>query len=280
VTELLAMTAASMLAGCIDAIAGGGGLILVPALLGTFPNVAPALLLGTNKGAALCGTSWAAARYVRGVRIKWPVILPAITAALLGSATGAFAVTRLPSAGLRKAIPLLLVCMLAYTLSDKQLGRVQVRALNERSERLRCLAIGLIVGFYDGFLGPGAGSMFTFAIVRLLGYDFLRATASAKLLNMATNVAALLLFATLGQVWWQYALCMGLSNALGSVVGTHLALRYGSDFVRTAFIVVVSGLLLKTGHDSWLASREASERGVQTASRFSFDLARPRAVGL
>ena len=116
---------------------------------------------------------------------------------------------------------------------------------------LACL-IGLSIGFYDGFFGPGAGSFFVFAFVRLLGYDFLNASVSAKLLNLATNVAAIILFASKGHVWWHFALPLAVANVAGSLLGTHMALRHGTGFVRAIFILVVSLLILKTGYDAFL----------------------------
>ena len=112
----------------------------------------------------------------------------------------------------------------------------------------------MVLGFYDGFFGPGTGSFFVFLFVRWLGYDFLNASASAKLLNTATNLAALLLFAYKGHVWWHFALTMAVANVVGSLLGTRLALKHGSGFVRIVFIVVVSALILKTGFDAFLKS--------------------------
>jgi uncharacterized membrane protein YfcA len=114
------------------------------------------------------------------------------------------------------------------------------------------IAMGLLIGFYDGFFGPGAGSFFVFAYVRLLGYDFLNASANAKVMNLATNFSALVLFAVQGHVWWHLAVVMALANIVGSLIGTRLALKHGAGFVRIVFIVVVSALIVKTGYDSGL----------------------------
>ena len=107
-----------------------------------------------------------------------------------------------------------------------------------------------MIGFYDGFFGPGTGSFFVFLLVRTLGYDFLNASVSAKLLNLSTNIAALLLFAAKGHIWWHFAVPLALANVLGSVLGSWLALRHGTGFVRVIFIVVVGGLIVKTGIDT------------------------------
>ena len=112
--------------------------------------------------------------------------------------------------------------------------------------------IGATIGFYDGFFGPGTGSFFVFLLVRVLGYDFLNASASAKLLNLATNFSALCLFASKGHIWWHFVAPLAISNVIGSLLGTYLALKHGAGFVRGIFIVVVSALILKTGYDGFL----------------------------
>lgn len=153
--------------------------------------------------------------------------------------------------GLRKALPLILLAVLLYTLAKKDLGRTHEPRYQGRVEALLASAIGLVIGFYDGFFGPGTGSFFVFLFVRLLGFDFLHASASAKLLNTATNGAALLLFALKGHVWWHIAAVMAVTNVMGSLLGTRLALKHGAGFVRGMFVLVVSALILKTGWDAF-----------------------------
>ncbi|RZU00878.1 TSUP family transporter [Rivibacter subsaxonicus] len=250
--DLVFVTLASLLAGTIDAIVGGGGLILVPALFSAFPNAPPATLFGTNKGAAVWGTAWATVQFARRVTLKWSALLPAAAAALVGSALGAWTVTQVDGSGLRRALPFVLAAVLVYTLVRKDLGRAHVPRWQGSREALVASAIGVVIGFYDGFFGPGTGSFLVFLFVRLLGYDFLHASASAKLLNTATNLAALLTFALTGHVWWHLALVMAVANVIGSLIGTRLALKHGAGFVRAAFIVVVSALILKTGYDAFL----------------------------
>lgn len=246
------MSLASGLAGFVDAIVGGGGLILVPALFAIFPTASPASLFGLNKSASVWGTAIAAAQYSRRVQTNWSALLPAAVAGLVGGFVGAWAVTVVSAEFLRKLLPFVLLAVLAYTLAKKELGRHHAPRLARGTERLAACAIGAVLGFYDGFFGPGTGSFFVFLFVRWLGYDFLHASAAAKLLNTATNVAALALFAIKGHVWWQYAAALALANVAGSLLGTHLALRHGAAFVRVVFIVVVSALILKTGYDAFL----------------------------
>jgi uncharacterized membrane protein YfcA len=165
---------------------------------------------------------------------------------------GAWLVTVISPEYLRKALPLVLVIVLAYTLARKQLGRHHEPRYAGSREAVVASAIGAIIGFYDGFFGPGTGSFFVFLLVRLLGYDFLHASAGAKLLNTASNLAAIILFAIKGHVWWHFVLAMAIANILGSLAGTHLALKHGTGFVRGVFIVVVSALILKTSYDAFL----------------------------
>ncbi|HSV69494.1 MAG TPA: TSUP family transporter [Methylibium sp.] len=250
--DLAAVTLASLLAGFVDAIVGGGGLVLVPALFSVFPAAAPATLFGTNKGAAVWGTAWASVQYARRVTLPWSALAPAVAAALVGGFAGAWTVTQVPADGLRRVLPLVLLGVLVYTLARKDLGRTHAPRHAGRAEALRAAAIGLAIGCYDGFFGPGTGSFFVFLLVRWLGYDFLHASACAKLLNTATNVSALALFAWAGHVWWQVALVMALANVAGSLLGTRLALKHGAGFVRGVFIVVVGALILKTGWDAFV----------------------------
>jgi uncharacterized protein len=251
-SELLIVALASGLAGFVDAIVGGGGLVLLPALFATFPTASPATLMGTNKGGAIWGTAWAARQYAGRVTMNWRSLRPAAAGALLGSFVGAWVVTLVSPDGLRKALPLVLIGILAYTLARKDLGRHHAPRHAAATEAVLAGAIGLGIGFYDGFFGPGTGSFFVFLFVRVLGYDFLNASAAAKLLNTATNAAALLLFAWKGHVWWRVAAVLAVANVVGSLLGTRLALRHGAGFVRGVFVVVVGALILKTGHDVFL----------------------------
>ena len=250
--ELILVTLASLLAGCIDAIVGGGGLILVPALFATFPSAHPATLFGTNKSASVWGTAIATVQYSRRVRLRWASLAPAALAGLAGSFAGAWVVTAVDPGFLRRLLPFVLLAVLLYTLARKELGRTHAPRLAGAREALAAGAIGALVGFYDGFFGPGTGSFLVFLFVRALGYDFLHASASAKLVNTATNLAALVLLAWKGHVWWHFAAAMAVANVAGSLIGTRLALRHGAGFVRGVFIVVVTALILKTGFDAFL----------------------------
>lgn len=250
--ELIFVAGASLLAGFVDAIVGGGGLVLVPALFAAFPSTHPATLFGVNKSASLWGTAVATVQYARRVQLPWRALLPAAALALLGSLAGAWLVTVVSPDFLRKVLPLVLLAVLIYTLIKKELGREHAPALQGWREAAVAGAIGLLMGFYDGFFGPGTGSLLVFLFVRVMGYDFLHASASAKLLNSCSNFSALALFAFKGHIWWHYALVLAVANVVGSLLGTRLALRHGAGFVRVVFVLVVSALILRTGYDAFL----------------------------
>lgn len=249
--ELLIVSLASLLAGFVDSIVGGGGLVLVPALFAVFPSAPPATLLGTNKGASVWGTAFATLQYSRRVEMRWAALLPAAGAGFVAAFAGAWLVTVVSPDFLRKLLPLVLLAVLVYTLFKKELGRTHAPRYTGAKEAYMACAIGAGIGFYDGFFGPGTGSFLVFLFVRLMGYDFLSASASAKLVNTTTNVASLVLFIAKGHVWWHFVLAMALANVVGSLLGTRLALKHGTGFVRGVFIGVVSALILKTGFDAF-----------------------------
>ncbi|MGQ0595925.1 sulfite exporter TauE/SafE family protein [Aquabacterium sp.] len=246
------MLLASAAAGLVDAIVGGGGLIIVPSLFGLFPQAVPATLLGTNKAASIWGTGWAAWQYAKQVTLPSSRLMGAIIAAMLGGLIGAWLATLVPASRFRAALPIVLAAVWLYTLWRKDMGRHHAPHWSHQTETLLATGIGAAIGFYDGIFGPGTGSFFVFALVRLLGWDFLHASAGAKRLNFATNVAALAWFIPHGHVEWALSLPMAVANVAGSTVGTRLALRHGAGFVRVAFLIVVGALILKTGWDAWL----------------------------
>lgn len=244
--ELVFVALAALLAGFIDAIVGGGGLVSLPALFTAYPQAPAATVLGTNKGMAVWGTAWAAGQFARRVSLPWRRLALAMAVALAASGLGAWAVTHVSSALLRQALPWVLGVLLIYTLANKHLGRTHAPRWAPRQETAWLALIAALVGFYDGFFGPGTGSLFVFAMVRLLGWDFLHASAGAKLLNSATNIAALALFTSQGHVWWQVAAVLAVANVVGSLLGTRLALARGAGFVRIVFLLVVSALIARS----------------------------------
>jgi hypothetical protein len=248
--ELPLLAMAALLAGFVDAVAGGGGLVQVPALFAAMPELPPATVFGTNKGSSVFGTANAAWRYARRIAIPWDVAVPTALAAFCFSFVGAVTVSWLPKDVVRPLVLVLLVAVVAFTLSNPDFGSFQVRRLPAHRVRPWALGCGAVLGFYDGFFGPGAGSFMIFALVGVFGLDFLRASGVAKIVNLCTNLAALSFFAPAGNVVWTTALTMAAFNILGAVVGTRLALRRGSGFVRWVFIAVSTVLIGKFGYDT------------------------------
>lgn len=248
--ELIALFLAAFLAGAVDAVVGGGGLIQIPALFAVYPAESAARLFGTNKCASVVGTANACWRYARQVDMPWRTILPAAVCAFLFSYAGAAAVAWLPKESIRPLILVLLIFAAAYTLMRKDFGSLHQPAHAGRRELVFASLLGAVIGFYDGFFGPGTGSFLIFLFVRFFGFDFLHASASAKVVNVATNLAALLYFVPNGHVLPLLAAAMALANVTGSLAGTWLALRHGSAFIRRVFLAVVSVLILKFAWDT------------------------------
>lgn len=246
---ILMLGMGAFFAGFVDAVVGGGGLIQIPALFSAYPGTLPATLFGTNKIASVVGTSSAAIQYARRVAIPWRIALPGAVAALVGSWFGARAVAHLPSDFLRPLILLLLVVVAIYTFLKKDLGAVSRECAHDGRAVALAAAIGGVIGFYDGFFGPGTGSFLIFLFVRLLGMDFLRASVTAKILNVATNLAAIAFFSLNVEILWKVAAVMAVCNLSGAVVGSRLAIRHGAAFVRKMFLGVVIALIAKMSFD-------------------------------
>ena len=251
-TEFIILGIAATLAGLVDAVVGGGGLIQTPMLFSVFPQTTPATLLGTGKLAGVWGTAASALNYAKTVKIRWSTVLPAAASAFLFSFCGAFTVTHIPSDFVRKLLPFILVLVATYTLMRKDFGIHHSPNHHGRREFLFALAAGGVIGFYDGFFGPGTGSFLVFLFVRFFGFDFLSASASAKVVNVACNLSALLWFGYSGHVIWLLGAVMAICNVMGSLIGSRLAIKYGSAFVRKAFLFVVIALIFKSTYDAFL----------------------------
>ncbi len=244
---LAGLLGAAFLAGGIDAIVGGGGMIQLPALFAALPGTAPATLLGTSKLAGLAGTASATWRYARSVRIPWRSLAPLIAMALAGSLAGAVTVTHVAAETFRPLVPVLLTAVLAYTLLQRDFGTRHAPRTLGRRDTLAGVGLIAAISFYDGFFGPGTGSFLMLLFIRHYGYDFLNAAAAARLLNAATNVAALAWFGSRGHLLWPTGLAMAVANVAGAQIGTRLALARGASFVRGVFVVIVTALIVKTG---------------------------------
>lgn len=249
--DWILLAGAAFLAGLIDAVVGGGGLILIPALFVTLPQSLPAMILGTNKCAAIFGTASAAVRYAKSIKVPWSVALPAALAAAVFSWFGAMSVALLPKEMIRFLVLVMLVLVVIYTFLRKDFGQVDENRRYGKKDGYWALLIGAALGFYDGFFGPGTGSFLIFLYVRFFGLDFLRASSAAKMVNVASNAAALVYFGATGHVLWAVAVVLAACNIAGALIGSRFAIRHGSSFVRWVFLLVATALILKFGYDTF-----------------------------
>lgn len=243
------LCAAAFCAGFVDAVAGGGGLIQLPAMLLLLPSWPIATLFGTNKAASTFGTVVAVSQYARRVEIRWRTVLPAATASFLMSILGARVVTLLPRDAIRPIVLGLLVVVAGYTFVRKDFGKLHAPHRTPDTERWLAVLVGAAFGFYDGFFGPGVGSFGIFAFVGLLGFDFLAASAAIKVLNAGSNLSAFAFFAATGHVRFDYAAPMAVCQIAGSVLGARTAVRRGVGFVRPLFLVMASALIARFAWD-------------------------------
>ncbi len=247
IATALFLLAASFFAGFIDSIAGGGGLIQLPALLIGLPKSETAEVLGTNKLSSIFGTSTAAVLYRKQIKPDPKVLLAMGLPALFGSAGGAMLASKIPTSSMRPMVLVLLIVVAIYTWFKPDLGKFEnLRHLPRRRVQIAALA-GVIIGFYDGIFGPGTGSFLMLILVVSLGYAFITASAIAKVVNVATNVGAIMVFGFNGAVIWQIGIIMGVANISGAVVGARLAIKGGSTLVRKVFLIVTVALIVKVG---------------------------------
>ncbi|GAB3820603.1 TSUP family transporter [Kribbella italica] len=243
------LVVAAFSAGWIDAVVGGGGLIQLPAMLLGLPNASPAQILSTNKISSLCGTATSAVTFGVKVRPDRRTVIPLTILAGLGAAGGALVATKIPMSWFKPIVLVLLIGVAIYTALKPSLGARTALRWDGRRHYVAAGAVGLLIGFYDGAVGPGTGSFLIFALVGLLGYNFLRASAKAKIANVATNLGAIAVFAAHGAPLWGLGLTMGAANMVGGLLGARTAVARGSKFVRVVFLVVVSALILRLGYD-------------------------------
>jgi uncharacterized membrane protein YfcA len=247
---LILLCAVAFTAGWVDAVAGGGGLLQLPALLIAVPEASPVQALATNKVSSIAGTAAATAAYTRRVRPDVLTALPMVVTAIVGSAVGAFTASRVPSEIFRPVVVVLLVIVWLWTLLRPAMGMEQnLRWQGSRRHYVVASLGGLLIGFYDGLLGPGTGSFLLILLVGVLGYSFLRASATAKVVNLGTNAAAIVVFASAGSVLWVLGPIMATFNVLGAVLGVRTAIKRGSGFVRLVFLAVVGVLILRLAWD-------------------------------
>ena len=241
-TDLLVFLAtAALVAGFIDAIAGGGGLITIPALLST--GIPPAAALATNKLPGSFGTAMATLTFWRAGQIELRAMAFTVACVFAGSAAGTTVVRLTGSGFMTTLIPVLLVAIALYFLASPRVGDMEARA--RMGLPAFSLTVGFAVGFYDGFFGPGTGSFFALGCVALLGMNMRRATANTKLLNFTSNVVSLGVFALGGQIVWEAGLIMAAAQMLGAWAGSHAAIRFGTRLVRPLLVLVCLGMTIR-----------------------------------
>lgn len=246
---LLLMALAGFAAGWVDAVVGGGGLIQLPALVLGFPGATPAQLLATNKISSIFGTATSSLTYVRRIRPDLRTALPMAGVAFLGAVGGALIGLHIPKSAFNPIILVMLIVVGTYTVLRPALGQVTVLRYTGVRHTGTAMVVGFLIGVYDGALGPGTGSFLVFALVGLLGYAFLQASAKAKIANFATNLGALVVFVPGGHVMWEVGLVMAAANIVGGYVGARTAVARGSTFVRVVFVVVIAAFIVRIGGD-------------------------------
>jgi uncharacterized membrane protein YfcA len=249
---IIFLVLASGFAGFIDSIAGGGGLIQLPSLLISMPNTAPSLLLGTNKLPSFLGTLGATASYLRKVKPDFKLAFVMAVPAFIGSGLGASVATKIPKEAFKPIILFMLIVVALYTWRKKELGLVENFRFARRHQVGMGALAGLVIGFYDGIFGPGTGSFLMLILVALLGFAFLQASVTAKIVNLATNLGAILVFGLNGKILWVLGLTMAIGNVIGGFLGARWALKGGSALIRKVFLVVTTLLILRLAYDTFL----------------------------
>ena len=246
-STVLLLALAGFGAGWVDAVVGGGGLVQLPALLLGVPGASPAQLLATNKIASIFGTTTSSITYWRRVRPDLRTALPMAGVAYVGAVGGALIGLHIPKSAFNPIILVMLVVVGAYTVAKPTLGHETALRFDGHRHTVVAMLTGFVIGVYDGALGPGTGSFLVFALVGLMGYAFLEASAKAKIANFATNLGALTVFVPGGHVMWKIGLVMAVANIAGGYVGARTAVARGSRFVRVVFVVVLVAFIVRIG---------------------------------
>jgi uncharacterized membrane protein YfcA len=244
---------ASGFAGFVDAMAGGGGLIQLPALILGLPNKDIALILGTNKVPSVFGTAAAARNYFKNLKPDIPLTLTMMLPAFIGSMTGAALAAFIPVSFFRPFIVLMLIVVAIYTWRKPELGMQEKLKFTHHKRLVIVAIIGFLIGFYDGIFGPGTGTFLVFFLVSAIGYAFLKASGTAKLVNLSTNVGAILSFQLTGHIWWQLGLLLAFANVTGAIIGSRMAIKGGSALVRKVFLVVTFLLITRVAWDTFIS---------------------------
>lgn len=243
--ELLILIPVTFIAGVINAAVGGGGLISMPTFYTVLPAFSPAEIMGIDKFSSVLGHMMSIRQYAARLRLPWRLMLPTALSAIVGAYTGIRLLDFMPSAWMRPIIIVVLAVMVLYTWFRPQFGHQDTSRQPTKSDLMKGAILGLLIGFYDGFIGPGTGSFLLFLFVRFFHFDFLRATACAKVVNFGTNAATLIFLIPAGLIHYDIAIPLGIAGICGSVVGARLALRGGNVWIRRLFLILAVTLLIK-----------------------------------
>ena len=249
----LFLAIASGFAGFVDAMAGGGGLIQLPALIVGLPNKELPLILGTNKVPSIFGTAAAARNYFKNIKPDIPLTLSMMGPAFIGSMGGASLAAAVPKDFFKPFIVFLLIAVAIYTWLKPELGMNENLKYSHKKRLAIVALIGLLIGFYDGIFGPGTGTFLVFFLVSGIGYAFLKASGTAKLVNISTNAGAILSFQLTGHIWWQLGLLLAFANVTGAIIGSRLAIKGGSPLVRKVFLAVTFLLIARVAWDTFIS---------------------------
>jgi uncharacterized membrane protein YfcA len=244
---------ASGFAGFVDAMAGGGGLIQLPALIVGLPNKELPLILGTNKVPSIFGTAAAARNYFKNIKPDIPLTLSMMGPAFVGSMGGASLAAAVPKDFFKPFIVFLLIAVAIYTWVKPELGMSENLKYTHKKRLVIVALIGLLIGLYDGIFGPGTGTFLVFFLVSGIGYAFLKASGTAKLVNISTNAGAILSFQLTGHIWWQLGLLLAVANVTGAIIGSRLAIKGGSPLVRKVFLAVTFLLITRVAWDTFIS---------------------------
>ncbi|WP_395043787.1 sulfite exporter TauE/SafE family protein [Flavobacterium sp.] len=246
---IILLCIASFFAGFVDAIVGGGGLIQTPVALILLPNLAVSSIIGTLKIPAFSGTSFAANQYLKKVKMNWKLLSIMAIVAFGSAFLGSFTLTLVSNDFMKPLLLVILTLIAIYTFAKKDFGTHQEKFLTPNKQLFLAILMSICIGFYDGFIGPGTGSFLVLGFVAILGFDFLHASANAKMVNLATNFGSICLFVLKGKIIWAIAIPMAVCNAFGGFMGAKLAIKKGNEFIRIFFLIIVVGTLIRFGYD-------------------------------
>lgn len=246
---LVLLCIAAFAAGFVDAIVGGGGLIQTPVGLILMPNLAVSTVIGSLKIPSFSGTLFAAFQYVKKIEMNWKLLIIMMVLAIPSAFLGSALLTYVSNDFMKPILLVVLSLLVIYTYAKKNFGQQVDKSHSAKQQLIYAVLISFFIGFYDGFIGPGTGSFLVLAFITLLGFDFLQASANAKMVNLATNFGSIVLFTIKGKIIWMVAIPMAVCNAFGGFVGAKLAISRGNKFIRIFFLFVVIGVLIRFGYD-------------------------------